>query len=169
MLEVRDAVGADAMGVAEVHIRSWQQGYRGLLPDSYLDGLRPEERAAQYSFDDASGTVPQTLVAVLDGAIRGFAAVGLAREGDTVGLGELFALYVDPGYWRLGVGRLLIGHARRRLASRGSTEAVLWLLVGNERAAAFYAADGWATDGVARKDEVWGVTVDELRHRRALP
>ena len=28
------------MEVARVHVRSWQAGYRGLLPDAYLDGLR---------------------------------------------------------------------------------------------------------------------------------
>ena len=41
------------MAVARVHVRSWQVGYRGLLPDAYLDGLRAEERAERYNF--ASG------------------------------------------------------------------------------------------------------------------
>jgi hypothetical protein len=38
------------MDVARAHVRSWQAGYRGLLqvlPDAYLDGLRPEERPAR--------------------------------------------------------------------------------------------------------------------------
>ena len=35
------------MAVARVHVRSWQVGYRGLLPDAYLDGLRAEERRSE--------------------------------------------------------------------------------------------------------------------------
>lgn len=41
---VRAARTDDALAVAGVHVRSWQVGYRGLLPDAYLDGLRAEER-----------------------------------------------------------------------------------------------------------------------------
>ena len=44
---LRPAEPQDAMGVARVHVRSWQAGYRGLLPDAYLDGLRAEDRARQ--------------------------------------------------------------------------------------------------------------------------
>jgi hypothetical protein len=42
---LRPAEPSDASAVARVHVRSWQAGYRNLLPDQYLDGLRPEDRA----------------------------------------------------------------------------------------------------------------------------
>lgn len=48
----------DAMGVAQVHVRSWQVGYRGLMPDDYLDQLRPEERAAKYTFGNTDASKP---------------------------------------------------------------------------------------------------------------
>jgi GNAT superfamily N-acetyltransferase len=169
VLEVRDAVAADAMAVAVVHVRGWQEGYRGLLPDDYLAGLRPEDRAARYSFDDTSPESATMLVALDGDAVRGFAAIGPARDLEDPSVGELRALYIDPAWWRLGVGRRLIAEARERLATRGFTQAVLWLLAGNERAAAFYTADGWRPDGADRQDEIWGVTVDEVRYRRALP
>jgi hypothetical protein len=35
------------MAVAAVHVRSWQVGYRGLVPDNYLDEPRPEDRAGR--------------------------------------------------------------------------------------------------------------------------
>lgn len=53
---VRAACPGDAMEVAGVHVRAWQVGYRGLLPDAYLDGLRAEERAARFYRRD--GWVP---------------------------------------------------------------------------------------------------------------
>ena len=60
--EVRTARPADALAVAEVHVRSWQTGYRRLLPDAYLDSLRPEDRAARYTFDRDGTDDPQTIV-----------------------------------------------------------------------------------------------------------
>jgi hypothetical protein len=57
---VRTATAGDAMEVAKVHVRSWQAAYRGLVPDSYLDALRPEDRAARYTFGAAGGEGPTT-------------------------------------------------------------------------------------------------------------
>ena len=62
-----------------------------------------------------------------------------------------------------------MAEARERLGGGGFTEAVLWVLVGNERAERFYRIDGWWPDGRRRQDLVWGVTVDEVGYRRPLP
>lgn len=130
-----------------MHVRAWQVGYRGLLPRGYLDGLRPEERARRYTFGETPAGRPRTFVALERGVICGFVTTGPSREGPGGRAGEVMALYVDPDYWRSGVGRLLIADARRRLVREGWSEAILWLLVGNERGWAFYHADGWAPDG----------------------
>ena len=52
---------------------------------------------------------------------------------------------------------------------KDSLDAVLWVLIGNERAKRFYRLDGWIPDGQRRDEEVHGITVDELRYRRPLP
>lgn len=79
------------------------------------------------------------------------------------------ALYVDPNHWGEGWGAALVGAARARLSSVGFDTAVLWMLVGNTRAARFYERDGWCMDGGRRADRVWDLTVEETRFRRALP
>jgi ribosomal protein S18 acetylase RimI-like enzyme len=169
VLIVRAAEPADAIEVARVHVRSWQRAYRGLLPNDYLDGLRAEDRAARYTFGRAGDDSAATIVALDGGAIQGFATIGPARgEADTK-LGELLALYVDPSSWGLGVGRRLLGEARVRLTGRSFTEAILWVLAGNERAERLYRADGWIHDGARREEEIWGVRADEVRYRRSLP
>ena len=89
VLSIREAVPADAMGVAVAHVRSWQVGYRGLLSDSYLDGLKPEDRAARYTFGLRGPDQPTTLVALEGEAIRGFAAAGPARDEEARGMGEV--------------------------------------------------------------------------------
>ena len=165
-VRLRPAVPGDELAVARIHVRAWQVGYRGLLPDGYLGGLRAEDRAARYTFARTDPGRPQTIVAVRGDAVLGFATTGPA--GGAGGAGELLALHVEPDRWRGGVGRALIAAARDRLVAGGFAEAVLWLLDGNERAARFYEADGWAFDGTDRTDEVWGITVRERRYRRVL-
>jgi GNAT superfamily N-acetyltransferase len=167
---LRTAQPADAAAVATVHVRSWQVGYRGLLPDEYLDGLRSEDRAERYTFDEPGRAEdPETIVAVERGTVRGFATIGSCGDDDRPGAGQLLALYVDPVRWSRGIGRALIQEARTRLGLQGFGEASLWVLAGNERADRFYRLDGWAPDGSRRLDEVWGLTLDEVRYCRSLP
>jgi GNAT superfamily N-acetyltransferase len=168
MLTLRAATPSDALAVATVHVRAWQDGYRGLVADEYLDSLRPEDRAAKYTLGSSDPNAPETVVAELDGEVCGFATIGPSRDGapDT---GELLALHVDPRAWGIGAGRLLIEDARARLVARGCTEAVLWVLVGNERAQRFYRIDGWLPDHVEQRIEIWGVEIFDERFRRKLP
>ncbi len=156
------------MAVAAVHVRSWQEGYRGLIPGSALDAMRPQDRAARYELGRRGADGPVTVLALEGDEIRGFATVGHARDASPSGAGELWGLYVDPPSWGRGVGQTLIEHARRWLSQQGFAEAILWVLAGNERAERFYRADGWREDGGRRRGEHWGVMVDERRYRRVL-
>jgi GNAT superfamily N-acetyltransferase len=168
VLSVRTATPQDAAGVADVHVRAWQTAYRGLLPDEYLDGLRAADRISRYRFGVTEPDQPTTIVAVDGGVICGFATTGPARDGAVPSAGLLHALYVEPACWGRGVGRLLMAEARARLRGQGFLEGVLWVLVGNDRAQRFYRADGWLPDGSRRDQEVWGITVDEIRYRTPL-
>ncbi|MFW0785899.1 GNAT family N-acetyltransferase [Gordonia sp. CPCC 206044] len=164
MLVVRGATPDDAIGVAREHVRAWQTGYRGLLPDEGLDGMRPADRATRYTFGLTGRDDPQTLVAADEvGMIHGHVTLGPARGVDSRAVGEIWSFYVDPDSWGLGVGRVLMSSARTRLTELGRTEAFLWVLAGNERAQRFYLRDGWTPDGSRRTDEIWGATVQELR------
>lgn len=165
---IRPATSADALMVAQVHVRAWQVAYRSLLPDEFLDQLRAEDRAARYDFSHMDADKPFTQVAESEGTIAGFATTGPARDADCTGLGELLALYVAPERWGGGMGRELSQAARNRLLERGFVEAVLWMLDGNARADRFYRKDGWLPDGARKTDTIWGITVLEVRYRRDL-
>jgi GNAT superfamily N-acetyltransferase len=165
---LRPAEPEDAIAVARVHVRSWQVAYRTLLSADYLDQLRPEDRAPKYDFASLDPRKPQTIVAVEEGMIHGFATTAPSRDPDLPDHGELYALYVDPEQWGRGIGVALISAARTRLFRLGFRNAVLWVLAGNTRAERFYQIDRWTPDGLRRTDSVWGVTVDETRYQREL-
>jgi GNAT superfamily N-acetyltransferase len=169
MLSIRIANIDDKLEVARVHVRSWQVAYRGLLPDEYLDQLRPENRAARYTFESDDPNQRSTVVALDEGVICGFATFGVSRDSDLPDAGEIYAIYVDPDQWGAGIGRVLIANARSRLRQLGHSEAFLWVLRGNDRALRFYEIDRWSPDGVKRREEVWGITTNEIRYRRSLP
>ena len=79
-------------------------------------------------------------VAEQDGAIVGFAAVLARPDGNT----ELDALFVEPGLWKRGVGRLLVD----RCADVARERASRFLhVVGNPHAEGFYTSCGFRTTG----------------------
>ncbi|MFN8218128.1 MAG: GNAT family N-acetyltransferase [Solirubrobacterales bacterium] len=178
MPRIREARPEDALAVAAIHVRAWQRAYRGLIADEFLDALRPQDRAARYTFGSRDPEAPRTLLAVAEPAVAagapaaeellGFATFGPCRDPDLPAAGEIHALYVDPERWRGGTGRLLLARARAGLRERGHREAVLWVLLGNEAAERFYEADGWRRDGAERTEQPYGVISRVRRFRRAL-
>ena len=168
MIHLRAAVPGDELAAARVHVRSWQSAYRGLIAQDYLDGLRPEAWAGRYTFGRVGLQLPSTQVAVDGARICGLAITGLCRDGDVSNCGELMAIYVDPGYLRVGVGRSLMATARERLRHVGVAQAALWVLDGNAAARRFYERDGWRCDETHRTRCYGGTPVDEVRYRCTL-
>jgi ribosomal protein S18 acetylase RimI-like enzyme len=165
-IELRDARRGDELAVAEVHVRSWQEAYRELMPAEFLAALDPRDRAGRYTFEAGEGA-PTTVVALAgsgDGErVLGFVTFGPSRDEDAVGLGEVYALYVDPERYEGGVGRLLMAHARSRLREQGFEAAVLWVLQGNDRAASFYEREGWRPDGATREENPYEIVSNVRR------
>ena len=91
--------------MGRIHVRAWQTAYRGVMPDAYLDGLVVEERTAMWRDRLARPGLPPLLVAALDDAVAGFAAVGAApsSSGDR-GEGEPYAINLDPMHRDWGSG-----------------------------------------------------------------
>lgn len=168
-LALRPASVADADGIAEVHVRSWQEAYRGLMPQRVLDGLSIAERAAGWE-RILTETVrsSQTLVVTDGDRVVGWAGYGAARDAEPVGGGELWGIYAHPDAWSTGVGHLLLTAVEQALQDAGHATAYLWVLEGNDRAAAFYERHGWHADDAVKVDHRPGMTLTERRHVKPL-
>jgi hypothetical protein len=81
MAQIRAATVADAESISVVHVRAWQIGYRGLMPDAVLDAIDPAARAARWR-DTLTDLPPGNVVYVAaDGdRIIGFVRAGRARR-----------------------------------------------------------------------------------------
>ena len=154
--------------MAAVHVSGWQTAYAGLMPQPYLDGLDVAERAANWRQGlSRSRDRDPILVVTVDAAVAGFAAFGPQRD-DEGQEGELYAIYVDPVRWRMGLGARLLTAAHGGLMDLGYQDALLWVLPGNARARHFYERNDWTPDGADRVEEIFGVTVSEIRYRRSF-
>jgi GNAT superfamily N-acetyltransferase len=164
-MEVRQATSEDAAGIARVQERGWQAAYRHVFPAEELDrgGFIHTDRWRERV--DRPPTGWWTFVAVLEGKVVGFTSVGPSR--DETGIGELYAIYVDPEQWSTGTGLALIEQAEEQLRT-AYTEVTLWVLEDNPRARRFYERAGWALDGGRKAEARWGVRAPEVRYRKRL-
>ena len=164
-MHVRRATVDDAVGIASVQQRGWRVGYAHVFPREALErhSSDPERWRARLA-DPAPGSA--AFVAADDGHVAGFATVGPSRDEN--GVGELYAIYVDPDDWGRGIGRTLIDRAEGALHGSGFDEATLWVLDDNPRARRFYEAAGWRLDGATKEEEHLGVRVREVRYRKRL-
>jgi ribosomal protein S18 acetylase RimI-like enzyme len=169
-VRIRPGVEADAPALGQLHVRSWQWAYRGMLPDDYLDGLAEQTGAREQMWHQIIRELQadQPLwVAERDGRVAGFCNTGPARD-QPAGTAELLSIYLDPDVVGTGVGAALMQQALDDMRQRGYRAAVLWVLEANDRARRFYERFGWQTDGVVKDDTLWGVTIRELRYRVEL-
>ena len=140
-------------GKAYVHWKSWQESYRGIVDDGYLDRMtlaQTEEKAFRWR--------DNILVAKDGERVVGFVGYGPASGEE--GTGEIFALYVLEEYQRRGIGYALMREALSRL--EGCRVVVLWALKENDKAIRFYERVGFLPDG-GEKEITLGAPVKGIR------
>ncbi len=145
MTEFRDAGPEDAEAIAQLHAESWRTNYRGILPDTYLDGEVFQERQAFWRDALRAPRAGQlVMVATLEAALTGF--VSIVRGGEP-GIGAVIEnLHVGPQFCGGGLGKRMLAAAVERLATAGVTSACLWVYDGNEAAIRFYRRLGGTPD-----------------------
>jgi ribosomal protein S18 acetylase RimI-like enzyme len=167
--EVRRARIDDARGIAEVHVRSWQAAYRGLIDEAFLAKLSVEKRQAMWE-ECLKREPPIIFVAEEDSSVIGFCTLGPTRDraGESASVAEIMALYVQPEYWSMGVGAALWTQVLDRVTADGFDSIVLWVLDTNLRARTFYERIGFEADGGTKSEQLTdGITLIEVRYRRA--
>jgi len=169
-LHIREAEAKDIEAIASIHVRAWQDAYRGQLSDDYLDGLDVNERIPQTrSMIDGSPPEFRTWVAEEGADVVGFAVTGPSQDADADRTtAEVYAIYLEPSKVGSGAGRELFEHALADLRSRGFATATLWVLESNERARRFYDAAGWRTDGTTTSERVDCEMRPTVRYRVTL-
>jgi ribosomal protein S18 acetylase RimI-like enzyme len=171
-IRIRDAVAADAEGIARVHVQGWRESYKDFLRPEALAGLSVEERLRMWQEAFAKPD-PQarTLVAEAGGEIAGFARGGPVRAENVALLGaetEIYAIYLLDKVKRQGIGRRLMQGVFDHLARQGFHSVGLWVLRDNLAARRFYESLG-GTPGREQAFDLRGDNVVEVAYRFDLP
>ncbi len=166
---IRKALPGDANAIAQVHIRSWQEAYRDLMPAEFLNGLDVTlARRESFWVRSIESGESDVWVAELDGQVVGWISAGASRDERAAGAntGEVMAIYVLARYWQAGVGLALWNAGLQFLMEQGYECLTLWVLSRNERAIRFYRRMGCFEDaGSERNLQRGGVTLEEMRYR----
>lgn len=153
----------DEAELADVHVRSWQTAYSGILPEEFLKSLDRSRRENWWrDFIEGGGTVH---VAVSGDGVVGFCH---ADGSDDNGWGEVYAIYVDPDHWGEGHGHGLLKAGQNRLRELGFRRALLWVLEDNVRGRLFYERQGWDLGRRFRLEDLGGTQVGEVRYETDL-
>ena len=159
------ALPEDAAGIAALHAESWQNAYRGLVPDSFLDGPVIDERLlywTQRMATDDEGP-RQVLKAVNGGEMVGF--VCTVRDADPVWGPLLDNLHVKPGFKGQGIGRDLLMAARKWAAGVAPGRPMhLWVIEDNTNARRFYDRVGGVVAERQIVDFTAGIATPALRY-----
>jgi GNAT superfamily N-acetyltransferase len=149
-LIVRAARGRDAEQMARVHVRCWQETYRGLMPDAVLDDpgfLGARERMWTRILTDERYRANRVAVAERDDALVGIAMSGPAEDAKAW-TRQLYVLYVYAAEYGSGAGSALL----EAVIDPGEP-ATLWVADPNPRAQAFYRKHGFVADGTAKVED----------------
>ena len=160
---VRAARVEDVPAMARVLVRSWQETYRGMMPDRVLDDpgfVGARERFWTAALIDERYSANRVAVGERDGAVIGVAMAG-PPESPEPGWGlHLYVLYVLGAHHGSGAGTALLD------AVLGPHEsAALWVADPNPRAQAFYLKNGFVPDGTVQVED----GVREIRMVRISP
>ncbi len=160
---VRDATPDDVHAIAEIHVASWRNTYKGIVPQVFLDSMDVDERAQRWtrSFDK---TTCKLIVAQVDTVIVGWCYFGVCRDTDVDrNTAELWAIYIHPRSINRGIGHALWASATDSLMAQGYIRSVVWVVKENERAIRFYSKNGFVADGNEKTITIDDATLQELR------
>lgn len=139
---VRSARSDDAQSVARVYIESWHDTYPAILPAALLRAMTPKGQAMRWRAAIVGGGRERVLVAECAAhGIVGMTSFGPAQDRDLSFDGEVYTLYVAPGYHGAGIGSALLHSAFGALKNLGCSSGIIWAHAYNP-ARFFYEAMG---------------------------
>ena len=142
--------------LGQLHWQVWEETYRGLIPDAYLDTFTPEKWTEKARRDTLS-----SFLLFADGELAGFASCSdPARESVPVPeASEIVAFYLLRKFQGQGLAGALMRHC---LDFCTRPNVVLYVLEGNEKAAGFYRHMGFEPTGRIQLDHTPYGTLREL-------
>ena len=155
---------SDAEEMARVHVTSWRETYRGLLPDAFLARMSEPGFARRFRRALTNPGDAVTLAAADRYGLVGYAQGGASRRG-VPGEAEIATLYLVREAQGAGLGRRLMIETARALAAQGATSLMISVLRDNLRARGFYEHLGGEPEAARQEPGPGGRLLFEVAYR----
>ena len=121
----------DCEAIAKLITVCWNETYRGLVSDVFLDGLyENEEERIINSYNKFNENDNHQFVLEIDQKIVGWMNIGDSVEGSEYG--EIHAIYILNDYKGLGYGRKLVEEGIKEIKNMGFKKMIIGCLDGNK-------------------------------------
>lgn len=124
-MRIRPATPADALPMAQVYVAAWQDTYRGILPQAYLETMTVEGSAGALVREMRGAGVHSLVAESAAGRVVGLLTGGIDRRRDRIYRAEIFSLYVLRAFRGRGFGRELV----RRFIAGANRQGIFTLKV----------------------------------------
>lgn len=143
-VQIRESRLSDTVEIAELHQAAWKVAYKGIIHQSYLDGLDLDNRTQKWKKILSEGKTDQYkhFVALDGDRIVGFADVGEPRDEGMLNHAEMYAIYLHPDYFSRGIGAQLFDAVKQQALTFGYEALYVLVMVDNYRARKFYERMG---------------------------
>ena len=143
----------DCKSIAHVVTVAWNETYKGIVPDWFLEELKNnEEERTKRTIENFNEDDNHQFVLEVDNEVVGFVNVGKTEDKDFENCGEIIALYIIKKYKGNGFGRKLIEQGIKELKTLGYDKMIIACLKGNP-SNEFYKHIGgkYVKDGVYKR------------------
>ncbi|MFS0752126.1 N-acetyltransferase family protein [Oceanobacillus sp. 1P07AA] len=130
-MKIRKALFEDARGIAIVHVDSWKETYKGIVPGSYLKKLTYQQREQIW---ESNISEDKSIIVVAEneqGKIIGFADGGKRSTNTYENTGDLTSLYLLETYQGRGIGKQLLREVLLHLEELGYRKVFVEVLEDN--------------------------------------
>ena len=123
---------SDCTGVQHVVTIAWNETYKGIVPDNFLEELYHNENVRiQREVDDFDIHNNHCFVLEFNHDIIGFVRFGKSFDDKLENCGEIYALYILKKYQGNGYGKILVNKAINELKNMGFNKMIIACLKGN--------------------------------------
>ena len=129
---IRKKERKDCKDIAQVVTVAWNETYKGIVPDEFLNNLYTnEEQRAIDSFNNFDEENNHQFVLEVDNKVVGFVSVGITDDTSYSKCGEIYSLYIINGYKGYGYGKKLMKVGINELREIGCNKMLIGCLQGN--------------------------------------
>lgn len=129
---IRKRTKEDCQAIANVVTVAWNETYKGIVPDWFLEELKTNEKErAERMLNNFDENNNHQHVLEINNKVVGFVNYDIAEDPDFENCGEIIALYIIKEYQGHGYGKQLVEAAVKELKEKGLDKMIIACLKGN--------------------------------------